>query len=154
MEGRDGYYRYASTNWETRKFSGAVINYSQNWFLFSPGVSFGFLVNRFTIKGDIKITPLIFCIGRDDHLLTETLYTDYVFGKIAVEPALDISCTVSPRFDVGLNSSYRFITGSRGDTNNDVYGYDVPAYWTVNSGGAGLQLWEFSLYLKVFFGKR
>jgi len=156
MEGRDGYSSYASTGWEIKPVSGPVIRYSQNWFLLSPGVSLGFMLNRFTIMGNIKITPFIYCIGTDDHLAVgKTItYTDYMKGKLAVEPSLDVSFAISPRFTVGLNSSYRFITGSRGDTFQDDHGNSNSTSWYLNSGGAGLRLWESALYLRVFLGKR
>jgi len=156
MEGRNGYYRYANANndWETGTFSGAVIRYSQHWFLLSPGVSFGFMVNRFTIKGAIKITPLVFCVGIDDHLLSEALFTDYMFGKIAVEPSLDVSFAISPRFDFGYIVSYWYITGTRGDTVRDNYGSNSSDSGNINSAGAGLKLFEGALYLRVFLGKR
>jgi len=155
MKGLNGYYSYADYDWEIRPLSGPVISYSQNWFIFSPGFSLGFTLNRFTIKGAIKVTPFILCIGNDDHILTETSYTDYMRGKIAVEPALDISFPVFSRFFyTGVSYSYRFITGTRGNTVVDEYGRDIPASLSSNPSGAGLRLFECSLYLRVFFGER
>jgi len=154
MEGRNGYYRYASNDWEAMPLSGPVISYSQNWFLFSPGFSLKFTLNHITIKGEVKITPLIFCVGIDDHLLTKTTYTDYMFGKFAVEPALDISFANSSGFDVGVNCSYWFITEARGNTFEHNHGNYNATSWSFNSGGAGLQLFEAALYLRVYLGGR
>jgi len=156
MEGRDGYYRYAkaNNNWDTGTFSGAVITYSQNWFLLSPGFVLGFTLNRFTIKGEVTIAPFIFCIANDDHLDRKLFFIDYMIGMIAVKPVLDVSFAVSPRFDVGLNGSYRFITGTRGNTIEDGYGSYASDSGYINTAGAGLKLFEGALYLRVFLGNR
>jgi len=155
MEGRDGYYSYEIYNWENKPLSGPVINYSQNWFLLSPGLSMGFTLNRFMIKSTIKITPLVFCISYDDHIRRELFITDFMFGKVAVEPALDVSFALSPRFEIGLNGSYRYITGTRGTTIEDNYAsYYASDSAYINIAGAGLKLFEGALYLRVFIGRR
>jgi outer membrane protease len=146
MEGIDGYYDYS--NWDewtgppTGTFSGAVIRYTQHWLLFSPGLSAGFMVKRFAITGSVKITPLIYCAGEDEHLSAKDRYNDYMYGKFAIEPALDASYTINPHWQAGLICSYRFITGARGETivNN--------SYYSPNQPGAGLSLFETSLYVK------
>jgi len=149
MEGCDGYRSYESEDWEIITFSGPVIRYTQHWFLFSPGLSAGFTLKRLTIKGAVKITPLIFCADEDDHLLTKTRFTDYMTGLFAIEPALDLSYAATARLEAGLACSYRFITGTRGDTVIDQN--KGSSYSIDNSAGAGLWLWESSLYLKFIF---
>jgi outer membrane protease len=147
MEAKDGYYSYERDNWEIITLSGPVIRFSQQWFLFSPGFSADFILNRFTLKGTLKVTPFIFCIDKDEHLLPPaTTYSDYLSGKFAVEPALDISYTISTHLEAGLACSYRYITGARGDTVEEQSGH-LP-YIISNSAGAALNLFESSVYLK------
>jgi len=150
MEGRDGYGSYENKNWEIITFSGPGIRYTQHWLLFSPGLSAGFTIARLTIKGTVKITPLIFCAGEDDHLHpSKTVsYNDYMIGTFAIEPALDLSYTFTARLEAGLTCSYRFITGTRGDTVIDKNG--ASGYFS-NTAGAGLRFFESSLYLKFIF---
>jgi outer membrane protease len=145
MEGWNGYRSYAEDNWEIIPFSGQVIRYTQHWFLFSPGICAGFILDRLTIKGAVKVTPFIFCTGEDDHLLTSTRYNDYMIGTFAIEPALDLSYTLSPHLEGGFACSYRFITGTRGNTVENYSNYYL------NTAGAGLRLFESSIYLKFVF---
>jgi outer membrane protease len=145
MAGWDGYRSYTEDNWEIIPFSGQVIRYTQHWFLLSPGLCAGFILDRLTIRGAVKITPLIFCAGEDNHLLTSTRFNDYMIGTFAIEPSLDLSYNVSPHLEAGLTCSYRFITGTRGDTVENYSNYYL------NSAGAGLRLFESSIYLKFVF---
>jgi len=145
MEGWDGYRSYEYENWEIIALSGLVIRYTQQWFLFSPGLSVGFTTSRFTIKGAVKITPVIYCTGEDDHLYSGKIvrYNDYMFGKLTIEPTLDLSYAINSHLEIGFVFLYRYIKGTRGDTvesNSNYYS---------NSAGAGLSLFESSLYMKI-----
>lgn len=150
MEGSNGYYRYFNGNsWDTGPFNGTVITYFQHWFLFSPGLCIGVMPGRFTIKGEIKITPLIYCFDTDDHILRKTRFLDYMGGKIAVKPALDISFAFTPRIAAGIGCSYLYIAGTRGDTVVEQYTANSSSGQIYNSAGAGLSLFESSLYMKI-----
>jgi outer membrane protease len=148
MEGRDGYTSYASNNWENIYLSGTVITYFQHWFLFSPGICYGFTPGRFTIKGTINITPLIYCFDTDDHVSRKVRFLDYMYGKLAVKPALDIALAITPRITLGIGCSYIFIAGTRGDTIVEYYTSNSPSEKIYNSAGAGLSLFNIALYTK------
>lgn len=148
MEARNGFYCYADNNWEKKEISGTVIKYTQHWFLFSPGLSAGFILDRLTIKGAVKITPFILCVDKDDHLLTSTRYIDYMIGKYAIKPSLDLSYNVNPRLEAGFAYSYQYITGTRGDMVIEKYRNSGSAYTIPNATGAGLWFFESSIYLK------
>jgi outer membrane protease len=150
MAGRNGYFNYPGGS---GTFTGTVITYNQHWFLIYSGITFGMLPGRFNIKGSIKITPLVFCIGDDDHVARSTRFVDYMFGKIAVEPSIDISFVLNSRYSLGINGSYKFFYGARGDTYIDTYSNKFPVYKNSNTGGAGLELFEAAVYFRLKLGK-
>jgi len=150
MEGKNGHYRYYNGNsWETGIFNGTVITYFQHWFLFSPGLSIGFMTERFTIKGIIKVTPLIYCFDTDDHVLRKMRFLDYMNGKIAVKPALYLSFAFTPQIAAGIAGAWLYIDGTRGDTIVEQYASTNSSVRINNSAGAGLSLFESSVYLKI-----
>jgi outer membrane protease len=161
MEARNGYTQYGpnypvpradpyepwSSSWEKEPITGTGITYIQHWILFSPGISLGAVLGRFTLTGSFKITPAILCITIDNHVLRNTVFTDYMKGGLALEPALDVSFRLTEGMSVVLAASYRHITKTRGDDVIAEKGEDP--YTAPNVAGAGLQLFDGGLYLKA-----
>jgi outer membrane protease len=108
---------YAASNWVEIPFHGPVIDYVQNWIIFSPGIAAVFpLFKRFFPEISLRISPLIYCTGRDDHLARKTRYEDTVAWGFFLEPRLDCLWVINPRLDIKFGAGYRHITGGRGDT--------------------------------------
>ncbi|MDR2068796.1 MAG: omptin family outer membrane protease [Spirochaetaceae bacterium] len=123
---RDGYYQYSKENppgvfspwYEEAKVPqhGAVISYTQNWFILTPGISLYIPSRFFAANIDFQISPLIFCIAQDDHYLKNLQFNDYMFWGISLEPSGEFIFSLHERIDLSAYISYRFIKGSRGLT--------------------------------------
>jgi outer membrane protease len=128
----DGYYQYLDSDkngnilpgqtWNNdipkKYLEGKVLNYSQDWYIFSPGVFIKVRVSRlFSLEGNFNYSPFIRCDDRDDHLLTNKTYFDNLYdghffrggGSITFSP-------INNDLNFSLFLSYCSITGSRGDT--------------------------------------
>ncbi|MDR1306938.1 MAG: omptin family outer membrane protease [Treponema sp.] len=162
MEARNGYIQYGpnypsssrtapyepwSSSWKKEPMTGSGITYIQHWILLSPGIGFGAVLDRVTLEASFKITPAILCITIDNHLLWGTVFTDYMAGGLALEPALDISVELAKNMSLGLTASYRHMVKTRGDTVVDEKGKE--AYAVPGVGGSGLRLFDGGLYFKV-----
>jgi outer membrane protease len=162
MEARNGYIQYGpnrpsasrtapyepwSSSWEKEPMTGSGITYIQHWILLSPGIGLGAALGRVTLGASFKITPAILCIAIDNHLLWDTVFTDYMAGGLALEPALDISMELTKNMSAGLAASYRYVVKTRGNTGVDEKGKD--AYIVPNAGGSGLRLFDGGLYFRV-----
>jgi len=128
--GRDGFTQYPPfditgnfppwSNTIPRNYdglSGEVIRYSQNWFILAPVVSLKWNpFSNFLFVGSLSYSPLIYCFARDDHILRDITFLDYLFfghyfrggGEFIFSPTENLA------FSLGL--SYKLITGTRGDT--------------------------------------
>ncbi|MDR2663609.1 MAG: omptin family outer membrane protease [Treponema sp.] len=162
MEARNGYIQYGpnypsasrttpyepwSSSWEKEAMRGTGITYIQHWILLSPGIGFGAALGPVTLEASFKITPAVLCITIDNHILREIVFTDYMAGGLALEPALDVSVEVTKNVSLGLAASYRHIVKTRGNDVVEEEGKD--AYTVPNVAGAGLQLFDGGLYVKV-----
>ena len=128
-------------------FSGSVINYYQNWFIFSPGLSLNLKLNRnFLLEGYFNYSPLIFCIARDDHLLRKITFHDNTsFGHHLRGGA---SLFFLPENDncFFISLSYQYISGSRGDTREEEG--NMVSY-NYGSAGAGYAAFDLGLGVKM-----
>jgi outer membrane protease len=155
--GRDGYTQYAPVlgaaylplddSAPKEPLYGASISYSQDWLITYPGVALGIPLSRwFKASLSFQISPLIFCAARDDHLLRDIEFRDYISGGLYMEPRGDATFSFQNRFELSLYVSYRFIRGARGESygrktgstnNGEFYQYseDAGAAWyTLDSG--------------------
>jgi outer membrane protease len=122
---RDGYFQYAAEEensyppWEesipkTFMF-GSVINYSQRWFIITPGLSFS--VSLFSFLGlefSFQMSPFIFCSAWDEHIYNMTIYEDNTSGSVYYEPRGKLIFSPHERVELSLELSYRATRGSRG----------------------------------------
>ena len=97
--------------------SGEVITYSQSWNIISPGISFYGNFNKyFDIELLFKISPFVWAIAVDNHILRYTVFTDYIIGGLFIEPALLFSFKAGSLLTLSYSYSYRNISHARGDT--------------------------------------
>lgn len=133
----------------TYNFNGKVINYTQDWFIVSPGVSFSYyFLSVFSAALSFQISPLIFCNDMDEHLTRNLQYRDYTRGGLFFEPSFNFSFTANKWLGVLFELSYRSIAGSQGVIYLRSYGEGnyLPA---ASMAGTGLSIWDASLMLKV-----
>jgi outer membrane protease len=143
---------YASIDDRPDRYSFAdkekIINYTQNWFIVSPGIALGYYFNnRFYAELFFQISPLIFCNDLDEHLMTYTQYRDYMRGGLFLEPGFHVSYSVNKRLELSLDFSWRYTGGTRGET------YASPLftqnYIEQGEAGAGLSMIDTGLCLKI-----
>jgi outer membrane protease len=136
---------------ETRSID--VIRYKQTWHIISPGVAFYGEFNRY-FSGEIafKISPLIWCIGVDNHVLRDlTITTDKLDIGLFIEPSLLFSFTPKDFFTLSLSVLYRDIRYVRGDGIYKELGKPVR---TVNNMlGTGYSVFDVGLTAKFKLGK-
>jgi outer membrane protease len=142
---------YAPIDSDPRRedFSGKkVINYTQEWMTLALGLSFGFFPGRFFSAGlSFQISPLIFCNGLDEHLLTKTQYNDYLQGGLLLEPGAVLSFSPAHWLAIDIDCSWRYINRTRGASYNRSYG--TTFYVQEGVAGAGLSILNTGLRLKV-----
>jgi outer membrane protease len=123
--GRDGYYQYGAliggvySPWNNglakKAQSGPVIYYTQNWFILSPGFSLYIPWSRFfAATVDLRVSPLVYCLDQDNHILTGVQYNDYMFGGIFFEPKGEFVFSLNKKIDLSVYGSYRLIKQLRG----------------------------------------
>ncbi|MDR0494548.1 MAG: omptin family outer membrane protease [Treponema sp.] len=125
-----------------------VINYTQNWFVLSPGISVAYhFLNKFSAELFFSISPLIFCEDLDEHLTTGRQYRDIMHGGLLAEPGFRFSFIPNKRLEFSLDFSWRHIGGTRGATFiSPVFTND---YVQDGEAGAGLSLTDTGLCLKI-----
>ena len=158
---REGYKQYAEAiNDEYQPWSPAIpqapfygpgILYSQDWFIFSPGLSLHLPFFRyFQAALYFQISPLIIGIAVDDHLQRDLQFTDSVFFGLFMEPQGEFVFSPHERFDISLKVSYRFIRGPRGNTRIE----DTTSGKTAEkpyAGGAAYSVLDAGLSVTVHF---
>jgi outer membrane protease len=160
---RDGYTQYGPNGtmlppfdeWEDsfpkKESSGPAIQYSQTWFFISPGLAADFPVSRFlSLSCSFTITPFLWAVAEDEHKNTakQVRYKDYPQGGLGMEPKAWAVFFPASRFSLSLQASYRYISGSKGDTwrktPNSPYIQD-------GTGGAGFHALDAGISVKVNF---
>jgi outer membrane protease len=151
---RDGYAQYPPGDntenyppWNENlpKFylSGEVLVYTQDWFIISPGLSLEWNNNHlFSLKGLINYSPLIYCIDRDDHLLRNITYWDYLYFGHYFKVGGEFSFTPDKNLEFSLAVSYKYITGPRGYTTVGRVRYN-------DSAGVGYSCVDLGLATKI-----
>jgi outer membrane protease len=122
--GRDGYYQYSSSknvplddSVGITPYYGVLILYAQNWLITSPGLAVQLPLSRhFRAELLFQISPFIFCNARDDHILRNLEFLDYVSGGLYLEPGGKFAFSFRERFELSLYGSYRYIRGGHGES--------------------------------------
>jgi outer membrane protease len=156
--GSDGYYQYAELisyrhykPWDENiiktEFKGPVINYTQNWFIVSPGVSLKLRINSLlSLDGNFFYSPLILSVNKDEHLLKELSYKDHTYFGHHLKAGASLVFSISERVGLLFNLSYKTIFGSRGDTEVERNNNKTRNY---GNSGAGYSSLDLALSLKM-----
>ena len=158
--GRDGYTQYASetpeglylpwnSNLPKSNVAGNVVLYKQDWFIFSPGVSLEWNMNRlFSMKTCFNYSPLIYCADRDDHLIyMKRTFLDYLSFGNYFKLGGELTLSPSQNTSISFLASYKRISGTRGDTV-----YQSTRY--KDEAGAGYSALDLGLAVKFRIGSR
>jgi len=159
--GRDGYGKYAreksvyprtyyaiDDDPKIYDFTGMeLINYKQDWLIFSPGFSAGArMFNVLTIDLSLKISLFNYCIAQDEHISLKDKYVDIIYGNLFLEPAADIIFSIN-RFDIMFNITWKQLSGSSGFSykNNNDAGF----FLSQNKSGAAINFIDACLLVKI-----
>jgi len=127
----------------------AVGAYEQTWHIFSPAISFYGEFNRFfDIEIAFEVTPFIWCVAIDKHLLRHLVFTDILRGGLFIEPSFLFSYKPSENFTVSLSCAYREISKSRGDTK---YKKEQKTIIEKNLSGAGYTAFDIGIIAKYIY---
>ena len=125
-----------------------VINYSQDWMVFSPGVLLKYyFLKAFSAEISFMISPFIICADLDEHLVRKIQFRDYTRGGLYLEPGARIAYAAGKWVELSLEYSWQYITGTRGGTYSKSYGRGY--YLQGGEAGTGLWLMDTGLYVKI-----
>ena len=130
-------------------FYGRMINYTQEWVIFSPGVSLNVnFFNNFYLCFSFQISPLISAAALDEHLHPRnTQFRDFMRGGIFIKPGASLSWSLNGMFSVSLDFSWRYISGTKGDSFQRPYG--TGHFIQLGTAGAGLSVFSTGLLLNI-----
>jgi hypothetical protein len=131
FSGLDGWGKYANKvstgiyddinadNAADKEYSGKVITYNQNWYIFSFGFLFGIkMADKILLDLSFDITPLIYCQAEDQHLFpgNQNHILDKLLFGIYLEPKLNITFNLNKFLNLSLYGTYKFIQGTKGQS--------------------------------------
>jgi outer membrane protease len=130
-------------------FSGIVIRYTQNWLLAAAGCTIGAkLPPLFTFELSFQISPLTFCIDKDEHLSRNYTYLDYTGWGLYLEPMARF-LFAARRLEFSFEYAWRYIGNTKGETFLSDSGGD---FYSLNGkAGAGLSITESRTVVKIRF---
>ena len=168
---RDGYYQYLTSDsygninpgqtWNANttpkvKIHGDGIRYVQNWLILAPGVSLKGRFNKlFSLEGNFCYSPLIYCADRDDHLVRNLIFWDYLYFGNYINAGGAFTFSPKSNLDLSLAVSYRYISGARGKTfQEDTKNTPGQIFQSINDAGAGYSVLDIELAVKIrLYGK-
>jgi len=146
---KNGYYQYLTpgqalvSEIDPISVEGRVLEYSQNWFILSPGVLIKFRLGRFfSINGNFNYSPLIYCTDKDEHLARNTIFIDHLFYGQYLKGGGGITFSPMNTLDIAFFLSYSSIFGSKGDAYRNNYIMENPA-------GGGYSAFEFGILARM-----
>lgn len=145
---KDGYIQYPPqfnapydpwTSARPQNFlSGTVLTYSQTRLMLAGSLSIKVPIsNQFLISTSFSASPLIQCIGKDEHILTNTLYEDFMIGGYFLEPEIRIDFRPQQNRIVFLSCTWTILHDLRGDTWSGSIGATTSPF---NPNGAGSEM--------------
>ena len=147
--GRDGQGIYVNPSYNiTVIYKGEIIRYRQDWYLIAAGLSIG-TVKFFPISMDFtfQISPLTFCMARDDHLYSQhRVFMDFSGFGLFIEPSGRVSLSIK-NFDISLETAYRYIGRTLGPAYKD--SWNTGNFSSAGSAGAGLSLLDTRFLFKI-----
>jgi outer membrane protease len=118
----DGYTKYGK--WKNNSYlpledsdqenpvSGRVVSYTQEWLILFFGASLSYTFHpRFSAGLSLRLSPLLYFTGLDEHHVKNMRYDDYIFGGFYLEPGGEFSFSFNKWFSAGLSVSWRYIKG-------------------------------------------
>jgi outer membrane protease len=122
--------------------SGTVVGYTQNWYLFSPGLELEYQCgDRFALSLSFNASPWTICIDTDNHYQrnengagTYLQFSDYPEGGLLIDFGWALNFKIFDRLEIKTKISYRSITDTRGDS---YARYTNQALWSNNGPVAG-----------------
>jgi outer membrane protease len=119
----DGYVKYGK--WENNSYlplddsdqeipvSGQVVSYTQEWMVLLFGVSLSYVFHpRFSAGLSLRISPILYFTGMDEHHMKNMRYDDYIWGGLSFEPGGEAVFSFNKWFSAGLYVSWRYMKGS------------------------------------------
>ena len=120
-----------------------LITFRQFWNIFSQGISFSGEVYRiFDFELSFKISPLIWLFAEDNHLMNDDFFFDKPRFGLFLEPGFIFNFRANKLVTVSFSYSYRFITGSRGNSTknySDTYYNGAGAAYSVHDIGIAVK---------------
>ncbi|MCA1950510.1 MAG: omptin family outer membrane protease, partial [Treponema sp.] len=130
---RNGYTQYAqqdsnppipwSNDFPKVPFYGTGIGYWQNWVSIAPIVELRWqALPGLSLQAGTAVYVLNSCNDQDDHYYPDPdtglprQFTEKMAGGIGIEPSLGVASVLGKNLSLGLEASWRFITGLRGST--------------------------------------
>ena len=131
--------------------SNNLVTYRQFWQIFSPGLSFYGVFNRyFDIEIFFKATPFITASSFDEHLSRIfQIINDPMHLGLYIEPGFVFTFKPASIFMLSLSLNYRNISGTRG---NSRYRYPDHSIIFTNAGGVGYSAFDINIAAKVKIG--
>jgi outer membrane protease len=119
--------------------SGEIASYTQEWLVLLFGVSLSYAFHpRFSAGLSLRLSPLLYFTGVDEHHKRDMQYNDYILGGLYLEPGGEFVFNFNKWFSAGLYVSWRYI---KGKPHGVSFGFDQQAQNQQNSG-TGATLYE------------
>jgi len=134
--------------------SGKMISYRQEWFHAAPGVSLGFSYKKyFLTEISFMASPLVFCVGLDEHKERKIQFRDFMRGGLMLEPGFRFSFAATRMLGISWEISWRYINGTKGDSySREAFSEPIGSgidILSANKAGAGLSVLNTALLFKV-----
>jgi hypothetical protein len=142
-------------DWYKFYIFGLGMDYTQHWFILSPGIALVIPGKRASFSFSAAVSPAIACIAFDNHFrgVPPFLTHERMFGGIFLETEGNFFFAFSDFFGIGLSASYRYIGGTRGDRYDTQYytGNEIDTPWYRNIAGAGYRAFQGKAVFKITF---
>jgi outer membrane protease len=117
--------------------SGQIVSYTQEWLVFYFGISLSYVFHpRFSAGLSLRLSPLLYFTGVDEHHKRNIQYNDYILGGLDLEPGGEFVFSFNKWFSAGLYVSWRYMKGKphgvsyKQETGGGLYGsYIAGAAW-------------------------
>ncbi|MDR2049424.1 MAG: omptin family outer membrane protease [Treponema sp.] len=163
-EARNGYTQYGGnptttalpcSPWDPSfpkvSFSGLGVDYTQHWFILSPGIALVVPGKRISFSVSAALSPAVACAAFDNHFTRNLLVNELMFGGIFFEPEGSFFFSFSESMRIGLSVSYRHIGGTRGDRYDTDTSTGIDTPWMRNVSGAGYRAFQGKAAFKITF---
>ncbi|MDR1956502.1 MAG: omptin family outer membrane protease [Treponema sp.] len=146
----DGTYEPWDESLPKTPIYGPAIAYSQRWLIIAPGLAVQVpLSPGFIVAASFQISPFIWCCDQDDHFSRSIQFIDQTAGGIFLEPQVAVTVVPLPNLNLSLYGAYRYISGSRGDTEAKNTTTGKLFFRSTGMAGTGYAALDLGLALKI-----